>query len=510
MGTSPDGWPIRGWVTLWPVEPEPLVPRPNTVTTRAWTPLPAAAACLAVVLLASTCSPPGTGTLPRPKFTPVPLGAGIHKIKHVVVIMQENHSFDSYFGTYPGAVGIPLKDGQPVVCSPDPRLHRCIRPYHAASGIEPGGPHTVTAARGDINGGKMNGFVSQAQGVLERYRGVCKDTTSPLCSARARDVMSYVDAREIPNYWTWANDFVLQDHMFEPNLGWSLPSHLFMVSGWSASCSDPRDPMSCRSSLGDPDVNADRVRPNTPGYAWTDLTYLLHRHHVSWAYYVDPGTQPDCDDGQMTCASRPQQVGTPEIWNPLPDFVTVHQDGQIGNIQPSANFFTAARAGTLPAVSWVVPNRTNSGHWPEKVVVEQAWVTSLVDSVMQGPDWSSTAIFLAWDDWGGLYDNVMPPQVDANGYGLRVPGLVISPYARQGLIDHQVLSFDAYLKFIEDDFLGGERLDPKTDGRPDPRPTVREDVTQLGDLVAEFDFSQKPLPPLILPLYPPPGPASTP
>ena len=117
---------------------------------------------------------------------------------------------------------------------------------------------------------------------------------------------------------------------------------------------------------------------------------------------------------------------------------------------------------------------------------------------MQSPDWNSTAIFLAWDDWGGFYDHVVPPNVDENGYGLRVPALVISPYARKGYIDHQTLSFDAYTKFIEDDFLGGERIDPKTDQRPDKRPTVRESVSQLGDLAQDFDFSQQPRPALIL------------
>jgi phospholipase C len=121
---------------------------------------------------------------------------------------------------------------------------------------------------------------------------------------------------------------------------------------------------------------------------------------------------------------------------------------------------------------------------------------------MSGPDWDSSAIFLAWDDWGGFYDGVVPPSVDENGYGLRVPGIVISPYARQGYIDHQTLSFDAYDKFIEDDFLGGQRLDPLTDGRPDPRPDVREDVPILGDLVSDFDFSQTPGPPILLPVHP--------
>ena len=129
-------------------------------------------------------------------------------------------------------------------------------------------------------------------------------------------------------------------------------------------------------------------------------------------------------------------------------------------------------------------------------------MTSVINEVMGGKDWSSTAIFLAWDDWGGFYDHVKPPHVDVNGYGLRVPALVISPYAKKGYVDHQVLSFDAYLKFIEDDFLAGARLNPKTDGRPDPRPTVRENVKILGDLRKDFDFTQKPRKPLFLPLHP--------
>ena len=126
------------------------------------------------------------------------------------------------------------------------------------------------------------------------------------------------------------------------------------------------------------------------------------------------------------------------------------------------------------------------------------------------PDWNSTAIFLTWDDWGGFYDHVPPPQVDQNGYGIRVPAIVISPYAKRGNIDHQTLSFDAFNKFIEDDFLGGQRLDPRNDGRPDPRPDVRENEPMLGDLVRDFDFNRRPSPPDPLPLNPAPGPASHP
>jgi phospholipase C len=418
---------------------------------------------------------------------PAPSLRGIHKIEHVVVVMQENRSFDEYFGTYPGANGIPAG-----VCVPDPATGSCVKPFHDPADRNHGGPHRATDATADIDGGHMDGFIGQA----EHGRKRCTNPVDPSCGGGpAADVMGYKTAADIPNYWAYARNFVLQDRMFESVRSYSLPAHLFMVSGWSARCSGPLDPSTCRSSLGDPD----QEQPDrTPDYGWTDLTYLLHKHHVSWRYYVAVGTQPDCDDGAVACAAKPQNVGTPEGWNPLPDFVTVHQDHETGDIQPVSRFFAAARTGQLPAVAWVVPNQRYSEHPPASVREGQFWVTSIIDTIMRGPDWKSTAIFLSWDDWGGFYDHVVPPTVDGNGYGLRVPGLVISPYAKRGYIDHQTLSFDAYLKFIEDDFLGGQRLDPATDGRPDPRPTVRERVQSLGDLRRDFDFSQPPRPPLLL------------
>ena len=192
----------------------------------------------------------------------------------------------------------------------------------------------------------------------------------------------------------------------------------------------------------------------------------------------------------------------PQIWNVLPGFTDVHQDDQTGNIQDLSRFFAAAKAGALPAVSWIFPDAADSEHPPARVSQGQSYVTGLVNAVMKSPDWKSSAVFITWDDWGGFYDQVVPPSVDALGYGIRVPGLVISPYTKQSYIDHQTLSFDAYLKFIEDDFLHGQRLDPKTDDRPDRRSTVREAAPQLGNLANDFDFSQAPRPPLVLPVHP--------
>ncbi len=435
---------------------------------------------------------------------------GIHQIKHIIVVMQENRSFDSYFGTYPAADGIPMTDGTPTGCIPDPQTGQCVKPYVDHADVNGGGPHGQVNATADIDGGKMDGFVGQA---VDAKKG-CKDPTNPACANSAMpDVMGYHTQSDIPNYWAYARDFVLQDHMFEPNASWSLPEHLFMVSEWSAHCTQHDNPGSCVNALQSPGTppNGDPVPTAAGGsapakrpiYAWTDLTYLLHQHHVSWRYYVVAGTEPDCeDDTQVSCSPVSQSAKTPGIWNPLPYFDTVRNDHQLGNIQSVDRFYQAAKRGTLPAVSWVVPSGTVSEHPPAPVSFGQSYVTSLINAVMRSPDWNSTAIFLAWDDWGGFYDHVVPPSVDVNGYGLRVPGLVISPYAKRGHIDHQTLSFDAYDKFIEDDFLGGQRLDPRTDGRPDPRPDVREDVKILGNLTSDFDFSQQPRAPVLLPVHP--------
>ena len=395
---------------------------------------------------------------------------GIHKIKHVIIIMQENRSFDSYFGSYPGAVGIPKG-----VCVPDPRHHRCERPYVDHRDSNGNDPHAEFPFRGDVNGGKMNGFVEVAE------KKLCR----PAPAGCHTDVMGHHVGSDIPNYWAYAKHFVLQDHFFEAPGSWSLPAHLYMVSGWAATCTTIGDPMSCHAS----DMPKERTTSDPTPFAWTDLTWLMRRHHVTWSYYLDHGAVG-------TDGSNP--TGASIHWNPLPGFTDVHKDGQLGSIRPLRILYKQAKAGTLPKVSWVTPDFRDSEHAPALVSTGQAFVTRVIDAIMRGPDWKSSAIFLSWDDWGGFYDNVVPPQVDKQGYGIRVPALLISPYARSGYIDHQRLTTDAYLKFIEDDFMGGARLNPKTDGRPDPRPDVRESAKKLGNLYNDFNFSKPPRKPMIL------------
>jgi phospholipase C len=350
----------------------------------------------------------------------------------------------------------------------------------------------------------MDGFIRSAAArhpnfcVSVRFEARCRPYVGP---DDQPDVVSYHTGREIPNYWAYARHFQLEDRMFAPEDSWTLPAHLFLVSAWSAVCPDTADPMSCRSNLDLTRTGEQHRYGRDPIYAWTDITYLLHQHDVSWAYYVGHGTCsfPPCDD-----TTRGPYGTTNSGRNTLPGFVTVTEDGQQANIQWHDDYLEAATAGTLPAVSWIVPGVRASEHprSPTPIGDGQAYVTKLVNAAMSGPDWDSTAIFLTWDDWGGFYDHVKPPVIDENGWGLRVPSLIISPWAKQGFIDHQTLSFDAYLKLIEDRFLGGSRLDPETDGWPDSRPTVREEIERLGDLSKDFDFSQDPIPPLPLNPYP--------
>ncbi len=440
-------------------------------------------------------------------LAPAAEAEGIHNIQHVVMIMQENRSFDTYFGTYPGANGIPAG-----TCVPDPLHGGCALPYHNPQEKNNGAIHSSLAAAEDIAGGKMDGFLNVPErgcSPSTKKCKICNETLTHGCI----DVTGYHDAREIPNYWTYAQNFALQDNMFEGVSSWSLPEHLNMVSGWSADCPfKTTDPMSCTSSI-------EPHRPTHATNAWTDLTYLLFKHNVSWRYYIFEGQEPDCESNEETvCSPKTQGPKTPGIWNPLPNFNDVKEDGQTENIQSLTHFYSSvgetSKCG-LPNVSWIDPNfevseHPNGGKPGGSIEVGQAYVTTLINTIMRSPCWGSTAIFLSWDDWGGFYDHVAPPHIDENGYGIRVPGLVISPYAKAGYIDHQQLSHDAYLKFIEDDFLGGARLNPKTDGRPDSRPDVREEASGLGSLAEDFNFSQSPRPPLLLPTHPAPGPGSKP
>lgn len=442
--------------------------------------------------------------------------------------MQENRSFDSYFGTFPGANGIPA--GTCVPLDPANPGRGCITPFHDRHDVNAGGPHSYPDAAGDIDVvsglALMDGFAHQQTTGGSTCNVASGNAEGPRCTnmrdgVSRHDAVGYHTDAEIPNYWSYARSFVLQDNLFEGDRGWSPDSHLEMVSEWSARCADPLTLSTCVSNH----LPATGLAQKAPVYPWVSLFQLMDINSVSWKYYLANGTEPDCDDGEMTCDPQKQISSVLSFWNPLPGFAWVRSRGAnyVATHNPDVNqFLVDLKQGTLPQVSWLVPSSAFSEHPPSGVTAGMEYVTSLVNAVMASPYWQSTAIFISWDDWGGFYDHVPPPVVDYNsdgsqvqGYGLRVPGLMISPYARAGMIDHALLSFDSYAVLIEKLFMNGAHLDPVAMGQPDNRPTVRDAITsatypdgsiaQVGDLLDEFDFTQAPLPTLVLSTHIPTG-----
>ncbi len=379
---------------------------------------------------------------------------GLNKIEHFIFIMQENRSFDSYFGTYPGADGLP--QGVSFV---DPTDGTTVTPFHDTKGVNRGGPHGWDNAQADINGGKMDGFLQQAYNV---QGGITGPATNP------KDVMGWHDWHELPNYWNYARLFVLQDHMFESVASYSLPAHLYMLAGQSGGYVGSKG----------------QAMPST--YNFPEITELLTSGKIDWKYYVTSGKQPDTEDGHVV-GSNSDQEQSPDnytLWNPLPAFPAVQDNpDQRSRLVDTAQFYDDAQNGTLPQVSWVIPSGAVSEHPPAGIREGMAYVTGLVNSVMQGPEWNTSAIFISWDDWGGFYDHVAPPQIDEYGLGIRVPGLVISPYAKQGYIDHATYSFESWLRIVEERF--------------GVTPMTSRDTT-ASDMIDAFNFDQDPRQPVIL------------
>ncbi len=381
---------------------------------------------------------------------------GLEKIEHFIFIMQENRSFDAYFGNYPNAEGRP--DG---VCLPDPKGGPCVPLFHDTNVVNRGGPHGWTSAQADINQGKMDGFL--AQSYANFMPGVKCTPPAPNCSPGTdpRDVMGWHDQREISNYWNYANLYVLQDRLFESVASYSLPAHLYMLAGQSGGY-----------------TGFQQKEPTT--YNFPEITELLTSGKVDWKYYVAAGTSPGAEEGD----TQTQAADKYSFWNPLPAFPAVKNNpANFARLVDAGNFYVDAMKGTLPQVSWVIPSGPLSEHPPSGVAVGMNYVTTVVNAVMQSPQWKSSAIFISWDNWGGFYDHVPPPAVDQYGLGIRVPGLVISPYARQGFVDHKTYSFESWLRVVEERF----GINPMT---------ARDNAAL--DMTDAFDFTQAPRDPVIL------------
>ncbi len=392
-----------------------------------------------------------SGKVPLPEAN-----SGIKKIRHVIWIIQENRSFDSYFGTYPGADGPPSSTCLPVL----PGSKKCVKPFHLPKG-EPiyDLHHGWNDEHSAWDAGRMDGFV-WAEG-------------SPF-------TMGYLDDRDIPNYWNYARHYTLCDRFFSSEMGESLTNHLYSVAAQSGGLI---------SGLGSIKGIEDTLGEKG-GFSFASIVNSLSSHHVSWKYYVE--TRPVSADHQSYGVLPSVWFGAPKtfsLWNPLAGFKAIRENpDRMKDLVDLKEYFQDLKSGTLPEVSWIVPTFEDSEHPPETLgpAARGMWyVTNIVNALMQSPYWKDSVVFLTWDDYGGFYDHVPPPIVDAFGYGPRVPTLVISPYAKADFVSHFTYDFTSMLKFIE--MRWGLPSMTERDAHADP-------------MLDCFDFNQTPNSTLVIPL----------
>ncbi len=322
---------------------------------------------------------------PVPTTPPQPSG----RIDHIIFLIQENHTFDNYFGTYPNANGLPKGIRVPIIPGGSP----VIAPFHFTFELGHGIDHSWETAHAAMNGGKMDGWIA---------------------AERTVDTMGYYNRTDIPNYWAYADHFTLCDNFFSSLAGPSLGNHLYAVAGQSGGVID-----------GPP--------PPPGGFEFPTIADLLESSNLTWKYY----------DGSASA----KLFG---VWNPLAGFKTFRKNRDLmSHLVPNIQYFRDLRDGTLPSVAWVVPNAVESEHPVANIQLGMWYVTTFVNALMKSPYWNNTVLVITWDDYGGFYDHVSPPQVDQYGYGPRVPALVISPYAMAGLIDKTQYDFTSVLRFIE-------------------------------------------------------------
>ncbi len=426
-------------------------------------------------------------------------GSGVKMpINHFIYIIQENISYDHYFGTYPGGNGIPVGTRLPERPGGPPE----IAPFHLHQTFIPRDlNHSWQAAHAAWDDGKMDGFLwaewpmalryywhnpppqpdpalvhpkelppaqpgtqgdnrrrGPRQGEEEAVRGGQvqggRSATEPVGPTPdwVRNTVSYYDWHEVPNYWEYARRFTLCDNFFSSLAGPSEPNHLYSVAAQSGGLVNNPP----RSLAGQDGV-----------YTFPTLAEFLESSGVSWKYYDEK--------------PNPHKHS---LWNPMPGFKQFQDNPRLmDRVVNLREFFTDLQTAKLPQVCWIVPTAPDSEHPPADSARGMWHVTELVNAVMQSRYWKDTAIIVTWDDYGGFYDHVPPPQMDRFGYGPRVPALVISPYSRAGRVCHTAYDFTSPLKLMEVRF--GLRPLTERDG-------------QAAAMLECFDFAQKPLKPDII------------
>jgi len=365
-------------------------------------------------------------------------------IKHFSFLLQENHSFDNYFGTRPGVDGIP-----PGTCMPRTpgTVGPCVAPFHIGDRGIADLDHTKETYDRQIRGGKMDGFVW-----AHDVRG--KDGSL---------AMGYYDDRDLPYYWNVADEYVLFDRFFSSSNSGSVRNHMYAVTGHPGATGN---------------------REAIPPGGWGQLPTIFDRLRekgVSWKFYVENY------DPQITFRTRGGEEnvdrGAQVIWVPLLAYARYIDDPELSShIVDLDEYYEDAARGELPAVSYLVPSG-DSEHPPGSIQAGQRLVRSLVNELSRSPSWDSSAFLWTYDDWGGWYDHVRPPQVDAYGYGPRVPALLVSPYAKRGYVDHTTNDFTSILRFIETNW----GLDPLSSRDAAANP-----------MLEAFDFTRRARPPALL------------
>ncbi len=383
--------------------------------------------CGASFLLSA--SPP----VPESTVSPIPGSP----IEHIVVIMQENRSFDNLFNGFPGAdtAQTGMNGGQPIALTP------------IALGDSRDLDHSHRRWWKDWNQGKMDSFAQDS----------ANPSTLPY---------SYVPEKDVEPYWTLAQQYVLGDRMFQSNTGPSFVAHQYMIAGQAANVAENPTGSVWGCDAG-PGSTAALVGPNGtdlpgvyPCFDYQTTADLLDEKGVTWRYYA-----PASGD-KFFVLSAYQAIRHIRFGNDWNDNV----------ISPQNRVLTDIQHGELAQVTWIVPDWAHSDH-PSSGSEGPDWVASIVNAIGNSPFWNSTAIFVTWDDWGGWYDHVDPPKVDAMGPGFRVPLLVISPYAKHGYVSHHIHEASGFIAFIEHNF------DLGTLGARDAGSDAYQDC---------FDYTQKP------------------
>lgn len=340
-------------------------------------------------------------------------------IRHIVMLIRENRSFDQMFGTMRGV------DGARKATLPDGRLVRLGRtPDHTLLDIA----HSGVAADTAIANGRMSGF-PLLPGAIQDGRDIA---------------LTQYHRTDIPNYWRYARHFTIDDHFFSTIAGASFPNHLVTVAGTNLN-TDNNPIQTAPNSWGCDSGRfalVDAVNPRTghhyyvkPCFNHRTIVDELQRAGISWKYYAPPRYR----SGYLWSAlDAIHHIRYSAVWS--------------HDVIRTGNFVKDVRAGSLPAVSWLVTSAPQSDHPPFSICVGENWVVKEINAVMRSRLWKHTVIFLSWDDFGGFFDHVPPPRLNALALGPRVPTIVISPYARPHHVSHSRYDFASILRYIEDKY----------------------------------------------------------